>query len=133
VAIAVLAMRVMEVSTHQKIAVIAMWHDLVPTVGGMFVIFGVGTACMLGSALVRIGRANHQGVLIRMAIVGMIEMAIVKIVHMTVVKDCDVSAVGAMHVGFRLVSMVGARNDESRQSNRNEGPFHCFVLSLSHW
>lgn len=96
------AVRVMQVTVHQVIDVIAMGYGLVAAPGAVNVSGGMAGAGMLRGALVRIGGRNREDVLVHVIVVRVMHVAVVKVVHVTVVADGDVIASGTV-----LVRMIG--------------------------
>ncbi len=102
VVVAMIAMRMMEVSPHQIVHMIAMRNGSVAAVGTMNVLPVV--AFRAGRASVGVGGTNGNDVFIHVVAVRMMQMAAVKIIHVAIVHDCDVSAIFAMDM-----RMVGVR------------------------
>lgn len=63
---------------------ITMWDRFMTASCPVFVVGGVAAAIMIGCALIRVGLANRQRMLVNMIIMNMVQMTIVNVVHMTV-------------------------------------------------
>jgi hypothetical protein len=62
--VAVIAMRVMKMPADDVIEVISVWRSLVATLGSVAVLLVVTLAIVVGRAVVWVGAANGNGVLI---------------------------------------------------------------------
>ena len=77
VIIAVIAIRMMKVTAHQIVDVVAMWHCLVAAVRTVLVFRAVRTTVMAFGAISRVCGIDVQCVLVDMTIVERVQMAIV--------------------------------------------------------
>ena len=100
--VAVIAVRMMQVSVHQIVHMIAMRDGGVAAVGAMNMLLVVAfrTEC----TLVGIHGTDGDGVFVHVVAVRMMQMAVVKIIHMPAMHDGNVSAIFAMDVGMIGVS-----------------------------
>lgn len=105
VVVAVIAVRMMQVSVNQIIKMITVRNGGVAAVGAVNV-FPV-VAFRPQRAFVGVDVADGNGVFIHMVVVRMVQMAIVKVIHMPVVHDGDMPAIFAVDV--RMVRMSFAR------------------------
>jgi hypothetical protein len=109
VVVAVVAVRMVQMSGHQVIDVIAVRHRFMPAAGAVNVFLGVGPTSVLGRAAGRIARANFQLVLLDLAAVWMVQMAIVDVIDVSVVLDRRVAAARAVLVVVTAVVIVAHR------------------------
>jgi hypothetical protein len=77
VIIAVIAIRMMKVTAHQIVDMVAMWHCLVAAVRTVLVFRAVRTTVMALGAIGRVRGTDVQCVLVDMIIVERVQMAIV--------------------------------------------------------
>ena len=77
VIIAVIAIRMMKVTAHQIVDMVAMWHCLVAAVRTVLVFRAVRTTVMALGAICRVCGIDVQCVLVDMIIVERVQMAIV--------------------------------------------------------
>ncbi len=102
VVVAVIAVRMMELSVHQIVHMIAMRNGRVAAIGAMNVLpimaFGAERA------FVGIRGADGDGVFIHMVAMRMMQMAVMKIIHVPAMHDGNVSATFAVDVGMIGVS-----------------------------
>lgn len=94
--VAMIAMRMMQMTVDQVVDVVAMRDGLMPAPRSMVVSWGVSGACVLGRANVRIGGRYRDHVFVNMIRMRMVEMAVVQIVDMAIVAHCGVPALGAV-------------------------------------
>ncbi|MBL8227941.1 MAG: hypothetical protein JNL98_05670 [Bryobacterales bacterium] len=107
--VAVAGVRVMKVSVHQIIDVVAMGHGLMTTVRAMDVISGVRGARMSGGASRGVGGAHFHDVLIGMIAMRGVEVPVVQVVYMISVLHRGVTAAFAMDVRMIFVNFAGHR------------------------
>ena len=106
VIVAVIAVRMMQVSVHQVVHMIAVRNASVAAVGAMNVLLVV--AFRPERAFVGIRSTDDDGMLVHMVAVRMMQMAVVQIIHVPIVHDGDVSAIFAMDmrmIGVRFAGM----------------------------
>jgi hypothetical protein len=101
-----IAVRVMQVTIHQIIGVIAVRHRLVPASRPMHVPRRMSGTPMLRRAAVGIARRDLDHVLVDVIAVGMMQVTVVKIVHMVAVPNGLMAAIGTVLV--RVIGMVRA-------------------------
>jgi hypothetical protein len=100
VVVAVLAVGVVQVATHEVVDVVAVGNRVVAARGVVEVAGVVFVARVLGRALLRMLVAHAHGVLLDRTVVGdVVEVTVVGVVDVTVVGDGSVAAVGAVDVG----------------------------------
>ena len=110
-------MRVMEMTVHQVVHVIAMRNGLVPAPRAVLVTGVVRVAGMIGRAVGRVRSADRQLVFVHVVRVGMVEMTIVQVVDVALVAKGEVAAVFAMRVFVAVVPIAG----------------HCCSPSMGTW
>ena len=96
--IAVIPVRVMQMAVHKIVDVVAVWHGLVPAARSVNVTGFVTPAVMVRRALIGIGRAHGDHVLVDMVPMRMMEMPVVQVIDVTVVFYRRVPATRAMFV-----------------------------------
>jgi hypothetical protein len=108
--VAVVAVQMVQVPTHQIIHVVAMRRALVPAIGAMGVLAAVRFAVMLRRAVVRVRFTYRNEVFVNVIAVHMMQMAIMEIVDMPVMTDLHVAAdstvlviVGGVCSAFRVL------------------------------
>jgi hypothetical protein len=102
VIVAVVAVRVMEMTLDEIIDVIAMRNHLVAAPRAVTMAGIVPAAAVLGRAGIGIGPAHRNDVLVNVVAVHVMEVPIMQVVDMAIMADRCVAAVGAV-----LVRMVG--------------------------
>jgi hypothetical protein len=106
VIVAVRAVRVVEMSIHQVINMVAMGHRVMAAAWAVAVLLIVGAALMVRRAPVVVGSSHFDDMLIDMPLMGMMEMPVVQVVHMISMLDGDMPAVGAVAVGMILMDQM---------------------------
>lgn len=96
--VAVVAVRMMEMSSNEVVNMVAMRNSGVTAIGTMHVIRGVFFRRETGCASVGIGSADFNDVFVHMFAVRMMQVAFVKIIHVTIMHDGNISAAGAVRV-----------------------------------
>ena len=96
--VAVVAVRMVQVSAHQIIHVVAVRRALVPAIGAMGVLAAVRFAVMFRRAVVRVRVTYRNEVFVNVIAVDMMQMAIMKIVDMPLMTDLRVAADSAVHM-----------------------------------
>jgi len=103
VVVAVIAVRVMQVSINKIINMITVRNGRMAAVGAMNVLPVV--AFRAQRAFVGIDITNRDDVFVHVATMRMMQMAVVKVIHVPVMHDGDVSAIFAVDV--RMVGVGG--------------------------
>jgi hypothetical protein len=99
-------MRMVKVSVHHVIHVIAMGNRLVAALCTVPVFGAVCTAVMTVGAVGRIGAADLEGMLVHMALVKGVQVAIVNVIGVSVVQDRRMTTVLAMLMPMVIMSFV---------------------------
>ena len=100
---------------------IAMPDLLVPAVGTVDVIRGMGAAFMLRRAPVRIRSSHIQCVIVNMIAMDMVQVPVMKIIGVPVVPDRGVPAIGTMDVGMLFPFHTSRGHDCSFAICRHHG------------
>jgi len=103
VIIAVIAVGMVQVTTHQIVPVPAVRHCLMPTARSVLVALVVLSAIVTGGALVRIRGSDCKLVVVHMLAVLIMEMPIVQVICVSVVLDGGVTASCLVFVTVPLV------------------------------
>lgn len=103
VVVAVIAVRMVQVTVHQVVGVIAVGDSLVAAARTVLVSFLVTAAVMARCAGGRIGRTDRQRMLLDLAADRVVQVAVVQVIDMAIVLDGRVAAVGAVLVRVTLV------------------------------
>jgi hypothetical protein len=93
VIVAVVAVRMVQVATHEVIDVVAVRHRFMAAVGPVTMCLLVSGAVMAGGAAGRIGTGDRQPVFLDVAAVLVVQMAVVQVIGVAVVVDGRVAAV----------------------------------------
>ena len=101
--VAVVPVRVVQVTVDQVVHVISMGHGLVSAEGAVNMGRVVVFAGVLRRALRRVLRAHLDAVLVHVTVVGGVHVTVMEIVHMVAVFDAGVAAVGSVGVIVVLV------------------------------
>jgi hypothetical protein len=97
--VAVIPVRMMQMTIHQVIHVVAMRYSFVPAVDTVGVGLPIGgRAAVVRRAFVRIRRSHLNPMVVHMIAVGVMQIAIMNIIRVAIVFHCGVPAVWAMHV-----------------------------------
>jgi hypothetical protein len=96
VIIAVVAVRVMQVTVYDVVDVVAVGDRLMTTAGSVDMISCVRAALVVRRALVRVGGRDLELMLVDMIGVHVMQVAVVNIVHVVAVLDRRMAAAGAM-------------------------------------
>jgi hypothetical protein len=96
--IAVVAVRMVQVPTHQVVHVVAVRCALVPAIGAMGVLAAVCFAIMLRRAAVRVRVTDRNEVFVNVIGMHVMQMAIMEIVDMPVMTYLHVAADSTVHV-----------------------------------
>jgi hypothetical protein len=102
VVVAVVAMRVVEMTGDAIIHVVAVRHRLMATAGSVHMTRLMPTTAMVGGAALGVLARHLEHVLVYMVFVRVVEVAIVQIVRMTAMAHGGMSAARPM-----LMSMIG--------------------------
>jgi hypothetical protein len=116
VVVAVVAVRVVQVTANQIVHMVAMGHRLVSAPGPMDVIGRVGLAAMLGRADCWIRAIDAQRMLLDLASAGVVQMPVVQVIDMALMLDGFVTAIGAMLMGVVAVVRVTHMRSPCRSS-----------------
>jgi hypothetical protein len=111
VVVAVAVVRVVQVAAHQVICVIAVRNSLVTAVRAVNMALLVSAAIVLRSALVRIGAARTDLVIINVIAMNIVHMAIMKVIGVAVVAHRGMSALWTVRVGMPFVLGAGSRHN----------------------
>jgi hypothetical protein len=106
VIVAVVAVRVVQVSLHQVIRVIAVRHRFMAALLPVAVLPVVLAAIVAGLAIVRVLRGNRHAVVVDMAGVRVMQMPVVEVVRVAFVTDGRMAAVGPVLMPMPLVGMM---------------------------
>jgi hypothetical protein len=98
VVVAVVAVRVMEVSIHQVVGVVAVGHRLVAATRAMDMARLVAAAIMRRSAVGRVDGVDRQRVLVDVPHVRMMQMPVMQVIGVRIVLDGRMTAAGAVNV-----------------------------------
>jgi hypothetical protein len=98
VIIAVIAVRMVQMTGDEIIDMIAVWNGFVTAAGSMNVSSIMSGAAMVGRASIRILAAHVNRMFVHVVAVRMMKVAIVDIIQMVAVADGNVAAVRSMHV-----------------------------------
>jgi hypothetical protein len=101
VIVAVVAVRMMQVSGNHEVDVVAMWHFGVPALRVMLVASGVVVALVLRRARGWISAADADRMLVGVPRVNAVQVSVVQIVGVALMLDGGVAASGAVRVGMR--------------------------------
>ena len=89
-------MRVMKVSTHHIVHVVAVRRAFMPAVRSMSMFGSVSFALMVWRAFVRVGTAYRERVFIDMILVHVMQVTIMQVIGMSFMSDSHVPATGSM-------------------------------------
>jgi hypothetical protein len=106
VIVAVVAVRMVQVTVHQVVRVIAMRHGFMPAVGSMLVAGFVSPAVVIGRAVGRVPAVHLEPVIVHVILVGMVHVSVVQIVGVPFVHHGRMPAAGSMFVRMVRVSIV---------------------------
>lgn len=102
--VAVAAVRMMQVSAHQVVHMVAMRDRFVSAAGAMLMACIVPVAPMAWRALRRIGCAHLEDMFVEMVTVRMVQAAVVQIVNMSAVLHGEMPAILSMDVIMAFVN-----------------------------
>lgn len=108
VVIAMVAVRMVQVSIHQIIDMVAMRYCVMTATGTVHMRGVVCTAFMIRCATVRIGARYLDHVLIDVIAMGVVQVPVVQIVDVAVMADGRMTATRTVGVRMRRVRRVGA-------------------------
>jgi hypothetical protein len=106
VVVAVIAIRVMEMSVNEIVDVVSMRNDFVAAVCAVLVRRVVSVALVSVGAIGGICEVHFELMLIDVTVVKRMQMAIMQIISVVVVDDCGVAAVFAVLMRMVLVDLV---------------------------
>jgi hypothetical protein len=98
--------RMMEMSTHQIVGVVAVWNRFVAASGSMLVVLIVTTAIMSGRARCGITRAYGDHMLINMAGMQVVHVSVMEIIRVSFVFNGSVSATRAVLMRMAVVPIA---------------------------
>ena len=101
--VAVVAVRVMEVTSHEIVDMVAVGHGLVAATRPVNVTLVVSGALMMGCAAIGVGCRYFDYVFIDVTFVHVMQMPIVQVVDVAGVLDRGVPAIGPMNMGMVFV------------------------------
>jgi hypothetical protein len=111
--VAMVAVRMVEVSIHQIIDMVAVRHGLVTAIGPVDMTRVVPGAVMIGRADVGIRCGHCQDMFVDVISMHMMQMTIMQVVDVPVVIDREMSAAGAMLMNMVFVFRASAHADRS--------------------
>jgi len=111
VVVAVRLMRVVQMSTDQVVAVIAVRDRLVAALTPMVVVCIVVVACVRGRTTLGVITRDVQTMLVHMAFMSCVQMAVVQVVYMVGVADFGMGTARTMLV--RVIAMRGVLHKRS--------------------
>ena len=94
--------RMVQMTVHKIIDVVAMWHGFVPAARAVNVACFMAVAVVIRGTNIRIDRANGNAVFIHMPLVRVVQMAVVQVINVAIMFNGGVAAVCAV-----LMRMVG--------------------------
>lgn len=100
------AVRVVQVTAHQVVRVVAVRNCFVSTIRPVFVAFLMGSAIVIRRTRCRVFSTYCDLVLVNMVAVCVVKVSIVEIVLVAVVLHDYVSAIRTMHMRVRFVNFV---------------------------
>lgn len=106
VIVAVITVRMVQVTVNQVVRVITVGNPIVSTTRPVAVLIIVVMAAMLGCAVVRVRRAHVDPVLVHMIIVRVMQVTVVEEIRVPVVADRGVATVGSMLMAVAVVHLM---------------------------
>ncbi len=106
--VAMIAVRVVEVTVHEVVDVIAVRNGRMPTARTVDMVRIVALAVVLG-ATVRVCVRDFDDVLVVVVFMGAMQVPVVQVTDMVAVLDRDMPAVGAVLVVVVFVDLVAHR------------------------
>jgi hypothetical protein len=94
--VAMIAMRMMQVTVDKVVDVIAVWYRFVSTARPVHVACIMSAAIVVRRTLIRVFRADLKFVLVDMIAMRMMQVTIMQVIDMIAVLDSSVSAVRAV-------------------------------------
>lgn len=125
VIVAVVAIRVVQVTVDQIVDVISVRNCLMTAVGPMLVLWAVPVTDVTVRTVGRICGAYFELMLVDVAIVKRVEMSIMQVVGVVVVNDRSVAAILAMLMGVVLVDLVLSRHGSISFKERQKACVKC--------
>lgn len=131
--VAVAIVRVMEVTIHEIVDVVAVRDGRMPAVGTMDMPGIVAVARVVWRTLCRVGAVHVQDMLIHMVAVRMVEVPIVEVVDVVIVRDGSMPTVGPVDV--RVIRVNLARHGDLQETLYHESPActNCFTDTCAVW
>jgi len=102
VVVAVVAVRVVQMTINEVVRVVAMRYGFVSAAGAVYMSRFVAVAVMIWGADVRVGGADGDGVFIDVVAVRMVQVSVVQVINVAFVLDGGVAAACAV-----LVFVIG--------------------------
>lgn len=96
--VAVRVMRMVEMSTHDVINVIAVWRAFMPAFWTVSMVAAMCFAFVIRRAATRVGTAYRNGVLVDVSFMDVMQMSVMKIVRVSLMANRRVAATGTMFV-----------------------------------
>lgn len=126
-----IAVWVVQMTIHQVIHVIAVWHRFVSAAGTMDVILGMFATVVLRGAAGRVAGIHSESVFLDHACGLMVQMPIVEVIHVPFVLNGSVATLGSMLmvVSVMMVSHVNPllplKNEWEHAPVRRHAPQRC--------
>jgi hypothetical protein len=114
VVVAVIAMRMMQMTLDAKVDVVAMRHRVMAAAGPMHMGRLMAGAAMVGGAAVGIGPGHFDNMFVDMAFMRVVQVAVMQVVDMRAMPDRLMAATGAVLVGMLGMLFVGAGRHRSQ-------------------
>jgi hypothetical protein len=109
--VAVTIVRVMQVTVHHVVHVIAVRNLLMTAVGTVNMARLMSAAIVPWGALVRVVSAGADPVIINVTVVYIVHVTIVKVIGMPIVANSGVAAIRTVHMGVPFVRLTSSRHD----------------------
>jgi hypothetical protein len=123
--IAVVAVRMMQVSLDQIIGVIPVRHRFMAAARAMAMSCIMAAAAVVRRAALGIVGAHFHDMLVDVILVRMMQMAVVEIIDVSLMSNRDVPATWSMNMGMIGVNGVIMRSHASFLSRGLVDPFQC--------
>lgn len=104
--VAVVAVRMVEVTVHEEVGVVAVWNRFVPAARSMGVVLRVPVAGVRWGAVSGVRAVDGEAMLVDMVAVRVVQVPIVKVVRVVAVLHGGVAAVGTVLVVMVVVDRV---------------------------
>jgi hypothetical protein len=120
VIVAVIAMRMMQMTLDAVVDVVAMRHRVMPAAGPMHMGRLMPGAAMVGGAAVGIGAGHFDHMFVDMPLMRVVQVAVMQVVDMPAMPDRLMAAARAVFVGMLGMMFVGAGRHRCRSFPRPE-------------